>query len=248
MVLAAASITYLAALKLRDNTLADALWGPQQVLIAATVLTLKGPPYGKFTSWTLVGMLVLWALRLTGYLLARRGPNPKEDKRYAQMRQQWGRAAPIHSLFKIFYLQALFALVLSLPVMSALSRSTFGWQYAQTIGLCIWGWGLVWETLGDWQLMRFKQGAPKEAIMREGVWRYSRHPNYTGEVLVWWGIYLFTGSWAMIVSPALITILIARVSGVPLAEKRYEGNRAYEEYKRHTPALIPRFLLPLRSR
>lgn len=243
-VLVFATFSYFVALKLRDNSIADAIWGPQQVIIASVALARRTDIWQQVYPWVLAAMIGLWALRLSWFILARRSAKPGEDWRYKEMRQRWGRWAYLHSLFKVFYLQALFAFILGLPVINALFRPSFEWTLFQVAGLLLWGWGLIWEGLADWQLLHFKKSAAKGAIMQQGVWRYCRHPNYIGEIAVWWGIYLFSQSWLMIISPALITLLIARVSGVPMAEKRYEGNREYDAYKRRTPALIPSFLWP----
>lgn len=238
--------TFCIAWWLEDFSLADIFWGIYQVVIATSVWW--GSEHSiSLPQQVLYFMVLIWAIRLSGFIALRRAKKEGEDWRYAQMRQKWGRGAPLQALFKIFLGQAGLAYILSFSVIEGLSRRELVVHFPQIAGFFLWAFGLFWESVGDWQLFSFKCQAPKGSIMKKGLWSYSRHPNYTGELLIWWGIYLFSNSWGSILSPALISLLLLRISGVPLAEERYQDNADYQEYKRHTPAIIPKFLLPFRQ-
>lgn len=112
------------------------------------------------------------------------------------------------------------------------------------LGLLMWGVGFFFEAVGDYQLRVFKNDPKnKGKIMTTGLWQYTRHPNYFGEVTMWWGIFLIAThvpfAWVSLVSPVVITILILGVSGIPMLEKKYEGNAQFEAYKRRTSAFFP---------
>ena len=112
-------------------------------------------------------------------------------------------------------------------------------------GSLVWITGFLFQTIGDFQLTRFAKTKQPGQIMQTGLWKYSRHPNYFGEIAMWWGIWLMVatlpyGMWA-IISPLTITFLLAKVSGIPMLEAKYKGNPAFEAYKQSTPALIPWF-------
>lgn len=112
------------------------------------------------------------------------------------------------------------------------------------IGICIWVIGFFFEVVGDSQLDKFKnENKDKDEVLATGVWRYSRHPNYFGEITMWWGIFLVSlnnGNILLnLIGPLTITLLITKVSGIPMLEKRYRGNKKYEIYKEKTSVLIP---------
>lgn len=119
-------------------------------------------------------------------------------------------------------------------------------HWVQWLGLLIWAFGFLWEAISDLQLARFKANPSNRGkLMRTGLWRYSRHPNYFGEIVLWWGIFLIAlpwerGYWCLF-SPVIVTWLLARVSGVPMLEGKYRDNPEYQEYVRTTPALFPFF-------
>jgi steroid 5-alpha reductase family enzyme len=114
-----------------------------------------------------------------------------------------------------------------------------------TAGFIVWLTGLIVEAVADKQLTQFRNIRQPGQIIQTGLWKYSRHPNYFGEILIWWGIFIIVlplpfGIWG-IISPITITYLLAFVSGVPMLEKKYEGNPAFQSYKKQTSALIPWF-------
>jgi steroid 5-alpha reductase family enzyme len=229
------------SLPLRDVSIVDICWGLGFVLVAWVTLALSGNTVPR--AWLLILMVSVWGLRLSGYL-AWRNLGKAEDYRYAAMREQHGRVFPLISLFSVFLLQGLLMWVISLPVQVGVLRAE-AWPLSATVGLAVWIAGLFFESVGDYQMARFKADPRNRGqVMDRGLWRYTRHPNYFGDFLVWWGLYLVAAEpaswWWTVVGPLLMSFLLVRVSGVRLLEsslrRRLEG---YEEYVRRTNAFIP---------
>jgi steroid 5-alpha reductase family enzyme len=140
--------------------------------------------------------------------------------------------------------------IISLPVTHVILGGGPEFTALDAAGLLVWIVGFAFEAAADFQLARFKRSsAGTGRIMTSGLWKYSRHPNYFGEVVLWWGIFIVALSvplgWATFIGPLVITVLILRVSGIPLLEKKYSGNPDFEEYRRRTSAFFP---LPPRAR
>ncbi len=220
--------------------------------LSFAVLALALPDAGAHKPVQLVAalMVLLWAFRLGGYLFGRI-LRIKVDHRFDEMRERPLRFA------RFWLLQAISVAVIMLPVSYLLGRDGapgFGaWAIA---GMAIWLVGLVIETVSDAQKSAFK-GREKNRgrFISSGLWRYSRHPNYFGELLVWWGLYVYAvpflhgAAFAVAIGPAFLTLLLLFVSGIPLlekgAEKKYGADPDYREYKRRTSILVP---LPRRSK
>ena len=243
-------LLWLASLVTRDASIVDIFWGPGFVLVAWAVFAWVGahdlPDGGEARRWLLVSLVTVWGLRLGGYL-AYRNLGKGEDYRYVAMRDKAGGRFWIVSLFKVFLLQGLFLWVVSLPVQAGQLPSTpDGLGPLAVIGAVMWAIGLFFETAGDAQLARFKADpANKGRVMDRGLWRYTRHPNYFGDFMVWWGIYLVAleghGTWWAFAGPLLMSFLLLRVSGVAMLEKTIGTRRpGYEEYVRRTSAFFPR--------
>jgi steroid 5-alpha reductase family enzyme len=187
-------------------------------------------------------LLALWAARLALYV-ARRNAGKGEDRRYQEIRARNQPGFAVKSLYLVFWLQALLAWVISLPLLGAFAgNQPIGpLDYA---GVALWLLGFMFEAGGDWQLSRFKNDpANADKVMDRGLWRYTRHPNYFGEFCVWWGFYclaLSAGAWWSVAGPLLLTFLLLRVSGVRLLEKDI-GNRRprYADYVLKTNAFFP---------
>jgi len=182
-------------------------------------------------------------MRLSLHVYLRNRGKP-EDARYRAWRQEWGKNANIRSFLQVFLLQGLLLLIISLPVTSVIMAGSSAFTLWDAAGLFIWAMGFLFEAIGDWQLLRFKKDpAHKGRIIKTGLWRFSRHPNYFGEVTLWWGIYLIAlssgASWPVVIGPLTITFLILKVSGIPMLEKKYEGNPEFEAYRRRTSAFFP---------
>jgi steroid 5-alpha reductase family enzyme len=147
-------------------------------------------------------------------------------------------------LFTVFGLQGALMWIISLPIQVGISQDQ-DWHPARAIGLLLWIAGLFFETVGDFQLARFKADPQNQGrVMNRGLWRYTRHPNYFGDFLVWWGFYFVaaeSGSWWWtIIGPLLMSFLLIRVSGVRLLESSLRSRVAgYEDYVRDTSAFFP---------
>lgn len=237
-------ITWLVSLARHDASIVDIAWGAGFVLVA-WVAFAAGDGYGP-RQWLITLMVTAWGLRLSFYL-AWRNLGKGEDYRYQAMRRRWGDRFPIISLVTVFALQGLLMLVVSLPVQAAHAWDTpRNLTVLDLAGAAVWAAGLFFEATGDWQLARFKTDpANAGKVMDRGLWRYTRHPNYFGDFLVWWGIFLVTlsrweSAWT-IVGPAAMSYLLLRVSGVTLLERSLVKRRpGYEEYIARTSAFFPR--------
>jgi steroid 5-alpha reductase family enzyme len=233
-----------AVLLVRDASIVDIVWGLGFVLIAATALAVgEGFDARRQLLLVLVG---IWGLRLSGYL-AWRNLGHGEDYRYQAMRKRWGDRFWLVSLGQVFLLQGVLMWVVSLPVQLAATAdepSSFG--VLAYVGVALWFVGLLFETLGDAQLARFKADEHNRGrVMDRGLWRYTRHPNYFGDFCVWWGIFLVAAEagparWG-IIGPAVMSFLLLRVSGVAMLEKTIGKRRpGYDEYVARTSAFFPR--------
>jgi steroid 5-alpha reductase family enzyme len=233
---------FFVALKRRDNSIVDSAWGPGFLLaVLATVLWHR--PSGLLVS-LVIALVAMWAIRLSVHILARNWDRG-EDWRYAQWRREWGAFFVLRSFLQVFVLQGFLMILVALP---ALWVATFGGGITRgaLVGAGVWLIGFLWEAIGDGQLTAFlKNPANKGRVMKSGLWKYSRHPNYFGEMTQWWGMWLIAltlpGGWMTIVGPLTITFLIMKVSGVPLLEKKQMQNPEFQEYARHTSTVIPWF-------
>jgi steroid 5-alpha reductase family enzyme len=234
--------SWLLSLALRDASVADVLWGPGFVLVAVVSAALS-PPSARAA--LAVACTAVWGLRLGLHLGRRARLRGTEDRRYQAMRAGWGARFPLVSLGTVFLLQAALLWIVSLPVQAAAALGgarPFG--VLDAAGVLVFATGLAFEAIGDAQLARFlADPANRGRVMRTGLWRYTRHPNYFGDALVWWGLGLLgaaTGAWWTLAGPALMTFLLVRVSGVSLLEKDIAGRRPeYVDYVRRTSAFFP---------
>ncbi|MEZ6066913.1 MAG: DUF1295 domain-containing protein [Planctomycetaceae bacterium] len=234
------------SVRLRNVAIVDIGWGLGFVLVAWTSLYWTGQRPGDLRPqhWVLPVATTIWGLRLSGYL-AYRNHGQAEDKRYAAMRAKRPDSFWWRSLYIVFLLQGVIMLVVSLPLQVGIARTEPSWSIGHLAGLLLWGVGVTFETVGDWQLLRFKRNpAHKGAVCDRGLWRYTRHPNYFGDFCVWWGLFLLADAWGTahwtIVSPLLMSVLLMRVSGVTLLESSLRTEkRGYEDYVRRTNAFFP---------
>jgi steroid 5-alpha reductase family enzyme len=240
VLLFAATITWLVSLPLRNVSIVDSLWS--LMLFAAGVIYALGadPRAPRFA--LVLWPLAIWAARLSFYITIR-GMGKGEDRRYQAIRERNQPRFAFKSLYLVFWLQAALAWIISLPLLGAFS-SLAPIGILDHLGAALWLTGFVFEALGDWQLARFKKNpANADAVMAGGLWRYTRHPNYFGEFCVWWGFALIAvsaGAWWSVAGPALLTVLLLRVSGVSLLEKDIGKRRPlYADYVLKTNAFFP---------
>lgn len=225
----------------RNVTIIDSLWA-LFIFGAALGYAMTGPA-GPRAALVLV-LAAIWALRLTGYLTWRNHGKP-EDRRYREIRERNEPGFSWKSLYLVFGLQALLAVVVALPLIGAISAAS-PWSMLDAIGVLLWLIGFGFEAIGDWQLARFKADpANRGRVMASGLWRYTRHPNYFGECCLWWGFFVIAlagGAWWSVISPVLMTVLLLRVSGVALLERDIAERRPeYRDYSLRTPAFLPWF-------
>jgi steroid 5-alpha reductase family enzyme len=239
-IVALAVACWLASLPLRDASLVDRFWS--LLFVAAGASYALAAPAAAPRRLLLLAMLLAWALRLAGHITWRNWGHG-EDRRYQAIRARNQPGFAWKSLVYVFLLQALLAWVISLPLLGAL-RASGALGVLDALGALAWLAGFLWEALADWQLLRFRAGPRTEgAVLDTGLWRYSRHPNYFGESLVWWGFFLVAlggGAWWSLPAPLLMTFMLLKVSGVALLEQDIAGRRpAYRDYVARTNAFLP---------
>lgn len=233
-------VVWLIGLLVKDVSVVDIAWGLGFVLVAWATCFSQGIP--GFVPLLPV-LTTLWGLRLSGYLAWRKAGSP-EDFRYRAMRERHPRSFPLLSLLTVFALQGLIMWMVALPLQTVGSAGTPS-VVLTIIGVLLWGIGFLFESIGDWQLVSFKSDPINDGrLMDRGLWRYTRHPNYFGDFLVWWGLYVLAlasgGQWWSVVGPIVMSLLLLRVSGVTLLEKTLKSSKeGYAEYVERTNAFFP---------
>ncbi len=243
--LGASFLLWLASLRLRDVSIIDIFWGPgiAGVVDIAAVLGHAGGPRASAALF----LVNIWAIRLAAHILSRRSSveGGGEDHRYGAMRQAYGARWWWQSLFQVFFLQAILIWFVPAPLVAATLSSRAPLGPLDYIGIAIAALALVFEAIADFQLAAFRADpANKGQVMDRGLWGWSRHPNYFGEAMMWWGYFIIgwaaSHQWWIILSPMLITVLLLKVSGVSLMETDIAERRpAYAEYKRRVSAFVP---------
>lgn len=224
---------------IKRGDVADIAWG-MGFIVLSWALYIKRPSVQLSLAVILV---TIWGIRLTVHIFTR-NRKKSEDFRYRNWRESWGKWYPLRSFFQIFMLQGLLLVVVAAPLIALGSDGKDDVGFINMLGLVLWATGLFIEAVGDFELSQFtKKPQNKGKIMQSGLWQYSRHPNYFGEVLLWWGVWLVafgtSYSYIAIIGPLAIALLILKVSGVPMLEKKYKGNKQYEQYKKRTSMFIP---------
>jgi len=237
-------LVWLVSVKLADVSIVDIFWGFGFVVIAwLTFLATANNSPATGRRLLLAVLTTIWGLRLTLHL-ARRKIGEPEDHRYQAMRHSIGPRFWLISLGVVFGLQGLIMNIVALPIMAGpFEQAPLG--VPAVVGVVLWAIGLTFEALGDWQLARFKADPGNRGkVLDQGLWRYTRHPNYFGDFLVWWGLYLVAVGgqfWWTVIGPVLMSVLLMRVSGVTLLERSLQASKpAYAEYQRRTSAFFPR--------
>jgi steroid 5-alpha reductase family enzyme len=237
------TLLWLFSLFIKNASIVDVFWGIGFVIIAWLDYAIS--PFMSSTKWLLLILVTIWGLRLALHIGIRNWGKP-EDFRYAKWREESGPRWWWVSFFKVFLLQGILMWIIAAPIISI--RVTDGippLSPLAVLGALVWAYGFFFEAVGDWQLARFKANPPnKGKLMTTGVWKYTRHPNYFGDAAQWWGFYLIAlsaGSWWTIFSPAIMTYLLVRVSGVAMLEKTMKEKPGYEEYARKTNAFVPQW-------
>ena len=239
--------TWSVSLLRRDASIVDITWGLGFVLVAWAAKFVSGAAGAG--NWLLLVMVTVWGLRLAGYL-AKRNLGKGEDFRYRAMRRKHGERFAIVSLYTVFGLQGALMFIVSLPVTLGQRETDSGAGFIALLGFIVWAIGLYFEAVGDAQLAKFKRDPRNEGqIMDQGLWALTRHPNYFGDSLVWWGLAIVgasqgAGLWAFL-GALVMTVLLVRVSGAAMLDRLLAKRKpGYAEYMERTSGFIP---LPRRS-
>lgn len=234
-------IFFVIGTAIKNNSIVDMGWGLGFVLIAW---------YLMIDNWTfllprviMTILVTVWGLRLFIHIV-KRNLGKEEDFRYRKWRNEWGKWLIPRAFLQVYMLQGLFMGVVSLPVI-LIRYETGSWSLPiLTVGLAVWIIGFIFESFGDRQLKNFiGNPANKGKIMDQGLWKYTRHPNYFGEATMWWGIFLVGMSANIsvlsVISPLTISLLLLFVSGVPMLEKSMKDRPGYQEYADKTSIFLP---------
>ena len=240
------SIVFVFGVRRQRHRYVDAVWGSAFALVAVVTMALTTDNGDGWRRWLLTACTVVWGLRLSIHI-ARRGRGAPEDPRYAAMLAK-ARGNPQWAAFKkVYLLQAALVWFISLPVQVGLvaTGTSAAAVTLAVFGVALWLVGIGFESVGDWQLARFKADpANRGRLMTRGLWSYTRHPNYFGDACVWWGIFLVAaGRWPgvlTIVAPAVMTLLLTKGSGVRILEKHMQGRPGWASYAARTSAFVPR--------
>jgi steroid 5-alpha reductase family enzyme len=245
VILGLMTLLWLVSLALKNSSIVDIFWGTGFVITTWVAFWLT--PDGVMARKLLLNLLVtLWGLRLSLHILVRNW-GKAEDFRYQVWRKEAGAAWGWRSFFKVFLLQGVILWVVAAPLLAAqISAQPDRLTVIDYAAIPVWLIGFFFEAVGDWQLVRFKANpANRGQVLRTGVWRYTRHPNYFGDAAQWWAYYLIAvaaGGWWTVFSPMIMTTLLVRVSGVALLEKSLKEEKSgYEDYVATTSEFVPWF-------
>lgn len=236
---------FVIARQLRRYDIIDMAWGLVFILIAAgtlvyvVVMNQTDIHWGKLLMTALV---TIWGARLATHIGHRLKRNTSEDPRYVELRSNWKGNMERNIFFRIYIVQALLAVIIALPIIFLNTSEYIPVPAFLLAGAIVWLVGFVFESTADLQLEASIAHNPGK-LMTKGLWKYSRHPNYFGEMMQWWGIGLMALSvdygWFSLIGPLVLTFLLLYVSGVPLAEKRAEKREGWATYKRRTSVIFP---------
>ena len=242
LLLSAYVFLFCTSLVIKDNSIVDIFWGIWFILVAWYTFFSRESFF--FYQIVMTSLVTLWGVRITLYIASKKIKSyTGEDFRYAQWREQW-KYFYTRSFFQIYILQGILLLIIALPIIFVNRENGYSGDMLFT---CIWWvvalFGLAFETIADLQLSHFLKIRKKWEIFTRGLYTYSRHPNYFGESVFWLGISIiaFPINQLSILSFLMITFLLLFVSGVPMIEKRYAGNKDFEAYQKKVSVFIPWF-------
>jgi steroid 5-alpha reductase family enzyme len=239
-------ITWLISIKINNYSLVDITWSYSlAILVPIYALLCEGFPFRKLLA---VFIAMIWSIRLGTYLLVRiKRHHPNEDTRYVVLRDKW-KGSVKRNFLGFFQAQAVLILLLSIPLLLTCLNPNPKILLIEWIGIAVWLIAICGESLADQQMGFFKKhNTDKKSVCQIGLWKYSRHPNYFFESLIWWGFFLFAcGSpfgYLTIFAPIMILYFLLKVTGIPLTEKCAVANKGqvYLDYQKTTSAFIPWF-------
>ncbi len=236
------SSLWVLSLVLKDSSIVDIFWGPGIVLAGGYYFLKSGN--NSIENILLLSALIFWGVRLGGYLALRNIGQP-EDARYQQFRAEGGKNYWWISFFRVFLLQGIIMWIISAIFQVAFAAGDNQISLLSIIGLFLFGTGFIFETIGDAQLYLFKKNpSNKGKVLNTGLWKYTRHPNYFGEAVLWWGFFCFALNHVeglyYIFAPLFMTFLLVRISGVAMLERNLKTTKPqYKDYIKNTPAFFP---------
>lgn len=229
---------FMLAFILKRRDIIDSAWGLGFILVAIAAYFQRNND--SLIALLSLALVALWGIRLFAHITSRNWKK-KEDYRYTQLGDLSSIKHWLKTYTNVFLLQGLLMIAISLPVIAIMYANDTPIPVIGAIGLAMWLFGIIFEAIGDYQLRQFiKKG--KKGVMNSGLWKYTRHPNYFGEITAWWGaavVALAFGIWWGILGAFVITILITQISGIPLLEKRYAHDKTYQAYAAKTSKLVP---------
>jgi steroid 5-alpha reductase family enzyme len=236
-------LTFAVSLIIKKNSVVDTAWG---IGIALAALVAFGTSAGHGQTerrYLLLVASVLWGLRLAGYVGWRNHGKP-EDPRYKDLLDQATGSKNLYALRKVYLLQAAILWLATVPVQAGMAERAPAGPLA-IVGAVLFAVGFFFESVGDWQLYRFKADpAHQGQVMDRGLWHYTRHPNYFGDFCMWWGLFAISyGSWQelpALVAPLLMTFILTRGTGASMTDRRMKASRpGYVDYVERTSGFIP---------
>lgn len=218
----------------------DIAWGLGFVVVAWSTLFQNF----SFHNQLIANIVTIWGIRLAYHIYSRHKVRAN-DPRYDELSSKWKGNIWLRAYVSIFLLQGVLVLIVSLPVTVAGNETLPGWGWLSIVGVVVWSIGFLIEAVSDKQLGDFLKQKNHPRIMQEGLWKYSRHPNYFGELVQWWAISIIalqvSYGWIGLIGPLTLSILIIFVSGIPPIERAKAKDKDYQVYKKQTSPLI---LLP----
>lgn len=245
VILICITLLWILSVYLKNVSIVDIFWGSGFVIVNGVYFLSQEVIYTRHI--IMLGLVTLWGLRLSIYL-AYRNIGKAEDFRYQEFRRRYGPERYWwFSFFQVFLLQGALILVVSLPLLGTnFSTKTNTITWIDYVAIIAWIIGFLFETVGDIQLTRFKSNASNKGnVLNTGLWKYTRHPNYFGDALVWWSYAIFcisSGIYWPILGSVVMTFLIINVSGVSLLEESLKDKKpAYQKYIKQTSSFFPWF-------
>lgn len=237
------SAWFLVAWKRHRIDTVDIAWGGGFVLVAWATL-LQAP---SFRNQLIANIVTVWGIRLAYHIFSRH-KGRGNDPRYIELSRKWKGNFWLRAYLSIFLVQGLLVLVVGIPITVAANQQLEGLAWLSLAGTVIWSLGFVIEATADYQLSEFLKLKKRPKILQTGLWKYSRHPNYFGELVQWWAIGIIalqvSYGWLGLLGPLTLSVLIIFVSGIPPIERAKAKDKDYQAYKKQTSPLIP---LPIRK-
>jgi len=238
------AVLWAVSVFVKDASIVDSVWGLTFFVQALTFTVVASDI--SIRSGIVLGLVGLWSVRLSWHIFSRNHGNG-EDYRYKAMREEHGTSKFWwYSFFSVFMLQGVLSIIVAAPLLFVISDSGSEFAMLDVIACILFAVGFYFEAIGDLQLLRFKKDpANKGKLLTTGLWSLTRHPNYFGDIVMWWSLFIFALSadagWISFYGPLVMTLFIYNISGVKLLEKDLIKKKPdYEEYIKSTPAFVPK--------